>query len=219
MIELHTTPLSANGRKVLAACIHLGLEPTVHHVNVYAGEGRRPEYLRINPSGKIPTLVDGELVLTESNAILIYLAEAHGDFRLFSRDPAERARITRWLFWEAAHWQPVLSLVLADFVGHLLLPETVPAPRTPPNWEDERLRPLLDRLERRLGERVYVASNDLSIADFCVGGMTTYFRAAGFPFGRYPNLTTWYEGLERLDAWRETAVEPWKGTGEQLADS
>jgi len=56
MIELHTTPLSANGRKVLAACIHLGLEPTVHHVNVYAGEGRRPEYLRINPSGKIPTL-------------------------------------------------------------------------------------------------------------------------------------------------------------------
>ena len=86
MLKIYATPLSANGRKVLAVSRHLGLNADIHEVNVYRGEGRTPQYLAINPSGKIPTLIDGEFVLTESNAILLYLAEAHGANRLWSRD-------------------------------------------------------------------------------------------------------------------------------------
>jgi glutathione S-transferase len=162
---LHTTPLSANGRKVQAAARQLGLRPEIRLVNVYRGEGRTPEYLAINPSGKVPCLVEGAFVLTESNAILQYLSEVHADFSLWSRDPQRRATLASWMFWESAHWQPALSAVLAPHVGHRLLPDAVPAPDEPPDWSDARLRPLLDRLERELGERAFVAGDEPSLAD------------------------------------------------------
>ena len=60
MLTLYITALSANGRKVLAVCRQLELEPEIRDVNVYRGEGRTAEYLAVNPSGKIPTLVDGD---------------------------------------------------------------------------------------------------------------------------------------------------------------
>ena len=106
---LYATPLSANGRKVLAVSQHVGLTPEIRLVDVYRGEGRTAEYLAINPSGKIPALVEGDFTLTESNAILQYLCEAHGDCRLWSREAKARGAIARWLFWESAHWQPVLT--------------------------------------------------------------------------------------------------------------
>jgi len=96
MLTLYSTALSANGRKVLAVSRYLELEIDVRVVNVYRGEGRAAEYLAINPTGKIPTLVDGDFTLYESNAILQYICEAHGDFRLWSREPQQRGRIARW---------------------------------------------------------------------------------------------------------------------------
>lgn len=129
MLKLYATPLSANGRKVLAVSRHLGLNPEIHDIDVYRGEGRSPEYLAVNPSGKIPTLIDGEFVLFESNAILLYLAEARGANRLWSSESRQRSRIAQWLFWESAHWQPVLIALLSGLVGHRLLPERIPSPR------------------------------------------------------------------------------------------
>jgi glutathione S-transferase len=210
MLTLYTTPLSANGRKPLALCGALGLAPEVRLVNVYRGEGRTPEYLAVHPSGKVPVLVDGALTLAESNAILVYLAEAHGGGRLWSSEPAQRAAILRWLFWEAAHWQPALIGVLAPLVGHRLLPDQVPAPAAGPDWGDERLAPLLAELERTLAAQPYLAGHALTIADLSVAGMATYFRAAGFPFASHPALARWHERIEALDAWRATEVEPWR---------
>ena len=122
MYTLFTTPLSANGRKTVALSRHLALDPDVVDVNVYQGEGQRAEFLEINPSGKVPTLVDDDLTLWESNAILQYISEAYGEFRLWSREPGPRANIARWLFWESAHWQPALTSVIAQHVGHVLRP-------------------------------------------------------------------------------------------------
>jgi glutathione S-transferase len=122
-LKIYATPLSANGRKVLAVGRRLGLKPEIYDINVYRGEGLSPKYLAINPSGKIPTLVDGEFVLSESNAILLYLAEAHGANHLWSTDSKQRSRIAQWLFWESAHWQPTLIALLSELVGHRLLPE------------------------------------------------------------------------------------------------
>jgi glutathione S-transferase len=206
---LYTTPLSANGRKVLALSRQLGLAPEVQLVNVYRGEGRTPQYLALNPSGKIPTLVEGAFRLSESNAILQYLSEAHGDYRLSSRDARQRAAIASWLFWESAHWQPALAAVLEAHVGHLLLPRALPAPAAPPDWRHARLAPLLDRVEQQLRERPFLAGDEPSLADFSVGGMTTYFRATGFPFAAFPSLAAWCERLDALAAWRESADPLW----------
>jgi glutathione S-transferase len=210
MVTLYTTPLSANGRKVLAVSQHLGLTPDVRLVNVYQGEGRSPEFLALNPSGKIPVLVDGEFTLYESNAILQYLCEAHAGYRLWSRETKARAHIVRWLFWESAHWQPVLTALLSAFVAHRLLPELVPPPLAPVDWDDERLQPLLGTLERDLRARPFLTGETVTIADFSVAGMITYFRSAQFPFEKTPGLSRWYACIEALEAWRSTEAPLWR---------
>lgn len=210
MFTLYTTPLSANGRKVLAASHYLKLQPEVKLINVYKGEGRRPEYLAINPWGKIPTLVDGELTLWESNAILQYLSEAYGDSKLWSREPKRRADISRWLFWESAHWQPAFVPVLSAFVGPLLVSETaVPAPGRV-NWDHEGFQTVVKFLDAHLKGREFIAGDELSLADFSIAGMMMYVRPARFPFENFPYLDAWYDRIESLEAWKATAVGPWK---------
>jgi glutathione S-transferase len=214
MFTLYTTPLSANGRKVLAVSHHLGLSPEVKLVNVYKGEGQTPEYLSINPFGKIPTLVDGGLTLWESNAILPYLSEAHGDYRLWSRAPKQRADISRWLFWESAHWQPAFNFVpgLATFVGQKLGVVRIDASAPPVEigWADARFQPLVKFLDTHLNGRDFLVGDALTLADFSIAGMMMYLRPAGFPFEAFPHLGAWYARMERLEAWRATADGPWR---------
>ena len=211
MFTLYTTPLSANGRKVLALSHHLGLRPQVRLINVYRGEGLTPEYLSINPTGKIPALVEGSFILSESNAILQYIAEAHGDCTLFSRDPRQRALINRWLFWEASEWQPSLSAILSPHVGHRLFPQSIPAPAGPAAWDEQRVQRLLVQLNDHLAIHSFLATGDLTIADFAVGGMMTYFTAAQFPFDAFPGIGKWYGRLEASRGWRESADPLWAG--------
>lgn len=209
MFTLHTTPLSANGRKPLALSHQLGLAPEIRLVNVYRGEGRTPGFLAINPLGKIPVLVEGDFTLAESNAILVYIAEAHGGFRLWSREPRTRAEILRWLFWESSAWQPALSAVLAPCVGHRLLPDVVPAPTAAPDWQSAQLVPLLAFLEAHLAGRAFLSGAELSLADFAVAGMTTYFHQAKFPSGAWPRLAAWLARVEALDGWKASADPLW----------
>ena len=209
MFTLYTTPRSANGRKVLALSHHLGLNPDVQLVDVYSGQGQTPEYLAINPAGKVPCLVQDNFTLTESNAILQYISEAHGGFGLYSQAAKERAAITSWLFWESAHWQPALVTVLSAVVGHKLLPQIVPKPPAGPAWDDETLRPLLARLELHFRDNPFLALGRLTIADFSLGGMMTYFRAAGFPFDEFPQLADWYGRVESIEAWQKTEDPLW----------
>jgi glutathione S-transferase len=209
MLKIYATPLSANGRKVLAVSRHLELNPEIHDVNVYRGEGRDPQYLAINPSGKIPTLVDGEFVLTESNAILLYLAEAYGANRLWSSDSKQRGRIAQWLFWESAHWQPTLIAFLSGLVGHRLLPERIPRPQHAPDWSSAAVQPVLNTLEAGLSANAFLAGAQATIADFAVAGMTTYFRVADFPFERFAKIADWYARIESFDSWRGTESPLW----------
>jgi len=211
MLTLYSTPLSANGRKPLAVCRHLGIEADIKIVDVYKGQGRTPAYLSVNPWGKIPTLVDGDFTLWESNAILQYLSEAYGGYRLSSEDSKRRADILRWLFWESSHWQPAFIAVLAPFVGQLLLSsQTAPSASVDVSWDDERLQPLLRLLDQHLRGRSFICGSELTLADFSVGAMMMYVRSAGFPFSLYASIGAWYARIESTEAWRETAAGPWK---------
>lgn len=209
MLKIYATPLSANGRKVLAVTRELAANAQIHLVNVYRGEGRTADYLAINPSGKIPTLVDGDFILFESNAILIYLAQGCGNGRLWSSDPQGRARIAQWLFWESAHWQPTLAALLSEQVGHRLLPQVISPPRSAPDWNSASLQPLLKTLETALRAEAFLTAAHPTIADFSVAGMCTYFRVAGFPFHDFPAISRWYVQIEALDSWRATQSPLW----------
>src|SRR6266496_5984510 len=79
----------------------LGVDFEPIRVNLVAGEHRRPEFLKINPAGKLPVLVDGDLVLTESVAIVLYLGEKYADKGLLPKDLGQRAQLNKWLLFAA----------------------------------------------------------------------------------------------------------------------
>ena len=89
-----------NGRKISVALEEMGLPYELAMVDIIADEQARPEYLAINPNGRIPALVDGDVVVFESAAILQYLGRKTG--LLYPADEPTRARIDSWLFWQMA---------------------------------------------------------------------------------------------------------------------
>jgi len=100
MIKLYTFYLSTNGRKVHMALEEAKASYEITAVNLMKGEQKNPEYLKLNPNGKVPTIVDNGLVMWESVAILLYLAENFPAANLLPSAAAERARAFQWLVWQ-----------------------------------------------------------------------------------------------------------------------
>ncbi len=207
--KLHTTALSANGRKPLAVALHLQAPVDIVEVNVYRGEGRRKGFRTVNPLGQIPVLEEEGWRLTESNAIALYLAQLDPTAILLPASPRERAEVHQWMSWEAAQFQPALTAALRPAVAHRVLPEAVPAPEEPPRWRAPELVRQLDFLQEHLRGRSFLVSDEASVADYCVAGMTTYFRACAFPLQSYPPIAQWLARVEGLPGWQRSRCSLW----------
>src|SRR5439155_12464471 len=108
MIDLYTAP-TPNGHKASITLEELGLPYEVHIVNLLAGDQKDPEYLKRNPNGRIPTIVDrdeGDFAVFESGAIMIYLAEKAG--RLLPADRKGRSRVIQWLMFQMGGIGPMM---------------------------------------------------------------------------------------------------------------
>lgn len=129
-------------------------------VDLRAGEHRKPAFLQLNAAGKVPVLVDGDLVLTESVAIVLYLADPATDF--LPSDPHERAQVHQWLLFAATELEQPLWRVAKHT---RLYPE---ASRLPADIDLARIdfMPMARVLERHMEERDYVVGSRLSVADF-----------------------------------------------------
>src|SRR5262252_3039011 len=111
-MKLYHDPLSSNARKAVMTARLLGIDLELVHVDLVTGKNRAAEYLKINPMGKVPSLVDGDLVLWESHAIMQYLADRKPGNALYPIELAARADVNRWLFWASAHWGPNMALLI-----------------------------------------------------------------------------------------------------------
>src|SRR5690349_8465387 len=105
-MKLYTTPASPNGRRPRLVAAVLGIDLDEQWVNLAKGEQRKPEYIALNPNGSIPTWVDGDFVLTESRAIMQYLAARKPESDLLPREERARMDVIRWQFWDAAQFSP-----------------------------------------------------------------------------------------------------------------
>ena len=103
-MDIYADPITVNCRKVLAGLHLLGADYSLKKVDYFAGEQKGEAYRAVNPNAALPALKDGDLVLWESNAILQYVADKTGRTEFYPTDPAARADVYRWLFWEAASW-------------------------------------------------------------------------------------------------------------------
>jgi glutathione S-transferase len=191
-------------RRVLALVKHLGIDAELVEVDLSAGGLKAPDYVALNPNMKAPTLVDGDQVLWESSAIMAYLCIKAGSDRWPAHHAAEQAEVLRWLSWNDCHWSPAVApfyfehVVKATFglgtPDRALLKSSVAA-----------LQKYATVLDGHLTDRNYVACARLTIADFQLSSMATYWRESEMPLEPFPNLVRWMDGLMRIPAW----AEPW----------
>jgi GST-like protein len=187
MIDLYTwaTP---NGRKISIMLEELGLPYSVHPVNIGKNEQFDPKFLAISPNNKIPAIVDGDLSIFESGAILVYLADKTG--KLLAPSGAARYKALEWLNWQTGGLGPMLGQL-----GFFALRSPEKAPLAIQRFTEEAFR-LLGVLEKRLGETPYLAGDDFTIADiasypWCLGAQSFMAPVLGEKLAASPNFQRW----------------------------
>jgi glutathione S-transferase len=140
----------------------LGVDFEPVRVNLVAGDHQRPEFLKINPAGKIPVLVDGDLVLTESVAIVLYLAEKYANKGLLPVNLDERAQVNRWLLFAATE----LEQPLWRISRHTLLYPEAQRLRADVIIASREFKDMATVLEKHMQGREYVVGDRVTVADF-----------------------------------------------------
>ena len=189
MIDLYSwsTP---NGWKVSAALEELELPYKVHEIDINSGIQKEPDYLKINPNGRIPAIIDrdaDDLTIFESGAILIYLAEKTG--RLMPTDLKGRFEVMQWLMFQMGGVGPMQGQAHVFF---RYFEEEIPAAIQRYQKETKRLYTVLDT---RLADREYLAG-DYSIADIANWAWVRKFEWAGVPIDDLLHLRRWLSTLE-----------------------
>jgi glutathione S-transferase len=184
MIDLYTAP-TPNGWKASIALEELGLPYEVHVINLLAGEQKHPDYLRLNPNGRIPTIVDreaGNLAVFESGAILVYLAEKTG--RMMPSDPAGRSRVIQWLMFQMGGVGPMMGQANVFF-----------------RYFPEKIQPAIDRYKNECRRLFEVLNTQLAAHEWLAGD----YSIADIANWSWVRTHEWsgvsIDGLDHLQRW------------------
>jgi GSH-dependent disulfide-bond oxidoreductase len=193
-----TTP---NGFKALIALEELELPYRTHWIDIGKGDQQKPEYIAINPNSKIPAIVDDNIHVFESGAVLIYLAEKAG--KLLPTSGQARADTLAWTFFNIGNTGPMLGQL--GFFSKFAK-EKVPMAIERYTKETERLLKVLDA---RLGQTKYLAG-EFSIADIINFTWANAGRTfLGLDYAPYPNLVRWLDELAARPAFvKALAMKP-----------
>ncbi len=194
-MELWGRANSVNVQKVIWTCEELGLAYDRKDAGGAFGVVDTPEYRRMNPNGRVPTLVDGDFVLWESNAIIRYLALKQGDAQtIYPQEIRDRARVERWLDWSLASLQPAERPMFWGMV------RTPPEKRDMAEIEASRVASIQcwSILDAHLDGRDYVEAGRFTLADIVLGAYVhRWFGIDGIERPDFRNLAAWYERLRR----------------------
>lgn len=212
MIELYTAP-TPNGHKVSILLEELEVPYRVIAIDLSRGEQRRPDYVRLNPNARIPTIVDrdaGDFAVFESGAILVYLAEKHG--RFLPSDIRGRSTVLQWLMFQVGGIGPMQGQANVFF---RYFPEQIQPAIDRYQKETARLYSVLDA---RLRDHEYLAG-DYSIADIATYPWIRIHSWAGVDVHAFPHLRSWMERLRHRPAVQRGLEVPVRVTPEQVLES
>jgi glutathione S-transferase len=203
MISLYTSP-TPNGWKASVALEELGLPYQVHAIDLLSGAQRSPDYLAINPNGRIPAIVDHEaddFAVFESGAILIYLAEKSG--RLMPSDPAGRSKVLQWLMFQMGGVGPMMGQAN---VFYRYFPDKIQPAID--RYQNESRR-LFEVLDRQLGQHEWLAG-DYSIADIAHWCWVRSYKWSGVSVDGLTHLRRWLDAMKERPACRRGVEVPVK---------
>jgi glutathione S-transferase len=202
-MKLYHNPMSPNVRRVRLTAAVLGIELEEKKLDFAKGEHKNPEYLALNPNGAVPTLVDGDFVLTESRAIMQYLAAQKPESGLLPRDEKARADVARWQFWDASHFSPNAASVAFERVFKGMMGIGDPDPRKIEEGLSS-FRRFAAVLNKRLDGKQYLVGSALTLADLTIASSLMYATQADLPLGEFPNVQAWMSRITALDGWKKT---------------
>ena len=198
-MKLYTDAVSPNCRKAHAVAVHAGVELEHETVDLRAGEQKRPEFLELNPMGKVPVLVDGGTVLWESNAIACRIG-ARGAGGLWPREAERQYDLMRWLYWECAHWIRPIGAILGQVVFNRDNPDAAIIEKGRNDF-----RPLAGVLDGHLATREFLSGEGPTVAEYAVGVWLGYTELCGLPLAEFAHLSAWSARLRELPGWPAAA--------------
>jgi len=194
MLKLHDYLRSGNGYKVRLLLAHVAVPYELVEYNILNGETHTPEFLALNPNGRIPVLeLDDGSVLPESGAALYFLADGTN---FLPEDTYDRAQVLQWMFFEQYSHEPniataryILDYLPKDDPRH----ETLPAKR-------EGGYAALNVMEKQLDVHLWLAADTFTIADIALYAYTHVAGEGGFDLSKYPNINAWIERVAGMPA-------------------
>src|SRR5580704_6368530 len=166
-MRLYYFPASLNARRAVMTAIHLGVDVDLVVVDLAKGEQRRADFLEKNPNGKVPVLEDDGFVLSESHAIMQYLADRTPGQSLYPGELRARADVNRWLFWSAHHFTPAVSVLGWENFVKPMIGAGGPDPEAVKRGEAlgaEHAR----ILDQHLAGKRWIAQDHLTLADLAI---------------------------------------------------
>src|SRR5689334_20675183 len=204
-VKLYAFPPSPRSFKVLWAAHQLGIDYELQLVDLSKGAQRAPGHVALNPNARAPVLQDGEFVLWESNAIVEYLASLKPDSGILPQQARARLNITKWMYWESAHWDPACSIFAFENVVKAIFGMGEVDAR-----EIQRGNQLFERtakvLDSELQKYRYVAGDRFTAADISVGAFMSISDAAQLPLEAFAGIRRWAEDIRALPSWQKTAA-------------
>jgi len=204
MLTLYTSPGSGNGRKVHMLLEEVGAQYQLVKLDLLKGDQKKPEYLQLNPNGKVPTIDDDGFILWESNAILLYLNEKYPTANLLPTGAQNRARVFQWLLFEQTTFRPPLSAL----IRHVRF--------TPPDKQDTKaieqlwseVRTNMGILQNALSGREYLGGT-FSVADIAVLPYVYLAKDLGADLSAWPTVVAYWQRLSARPSWQK--IIAWQG--------
>ena len=204
MLKIWGRADSFNLQKVMWCVAELGLAHERFDAGGQHGVTDDPDYLAMNPNGRVPTIDDDGFVLWESNAIVRYLAARHGMGTLCPEDPRRRADADRWMTWQSA----TVGRNFRGLIHALFTP--------PPESRDlVEAAPMVDMamghwaiLDARLEGRDFIMGSDFTMADIPMGGYALRWFEMEIERSAMPRLEAWYDRLREREAYRTHVMTP-----------
>lgn len=194
MIKLYGSPKTSAGRCVWTL-EEAGVDYEIVNINMQAKEHKNEEYLKINPNGKVPALVDGDLTLFESMAINHYIAEKYKP-ELLGNNVNERAKTNQWSYWAVSELQPP---VIEIFIQKIFMPADKRNEEVIQK-NMEKLPSLFAVLEAELANKKYLNGDNFTLADLNVASVAGIAHAIGYNFDGFDKVHHWVHAIAERPA-------------------
>lgn len=191
-----TTIYGVSGSRAIRslwAIEEVGLEYT-HVATHFFNDSKTEDYLSVNPNGRIPALVDGDITLFESMAINLYLTKKYSP-ALYPVSESEQAKAIQWSVWAISEIEPQqMQIVIQKFFNRDNIDQSIIDTST------ENLKRPLDVLNQHLADRKYLLGDAFTVADLNVSGVMLLMQMMEFDLSAYPNIQNWTEQCYQRDA-------------------